>query len=221
MKGCALMQKSFIRLVAFDLDGTLLREETVCEIFGKKLGYHERIQYLENLHTREEIKEAREEMALWYQSTSQANLCAYLQETPLAPGTREGFQLLKEHDIRIALVSVTWEFAVTWFAQTLGADYAVGTQLLPDGQIRHLWAEDKAIWITNQAQQLGLDLRQIAAVGDSPGDIPMLQTVGCPIYVGLTLPDTLAAVHHIPHGNILNLALSIIHLWDLAAVINT
>ena len=54
--------------------------------------------------------------------------------------------MLHEHGFKIAIVSLTWEFAVEWFADRLGADYSVGTGLSADGLISHFWPKDKALW---------------------------------------------------------------------------
>ena len=69
-------------------------------------------------------------------------LCTYLTSLQVAPGVPEGLTLLKQRKIKIAVVSITWEFAVEWFARRLVVDYFVGTRLSPDGQITHFWPED-------------------------------------------------------------------------------
>lgn len=59
-----------IRLVACDLDGTLLRPETCCEALARPLGRLERMREFERLHTVAEITAARTghcqlERAVW------------------------------------------------------------------------------------------------------------------------------------------------------------
>jgi phosphoserine phosphatase len=92
----------------------------------------------------------------------------------------------------------------------LSADYYVGTNLAADGTIAHFWPEDKARWIRALATALDIGLDQVAAVGDSAGDVPMLQTVGLPFFVGQSLPLELAVVTHVPNGDIDQIAHSII-----------
>jgi HAD superfamily phosphoserine phosphatase-like hydrolase len=163
-----------IGLVAFDLDGTLVRTDTCCETIARPLGRLARMREFERLSTADDIAVARAEMATWYSAVSPGDLCAPLGTLPLAPGTREGFRLLRRHGVQTAIVSITWEFAVAWFAQQLRADYYVGTGLAPDGQISHFWPADKARWLAALAHRFGLDLDEVAAVGDSAGDLPML-----------------------------------------------
>src|SRR6266576_3924447 len=106
------MNEPDIRLVAFDVDGTLIHGETVSETLARRVGYLERMQELERIQEEIDFIPAREEIASWYRSIPFAELCTCLQSARLAPGVKEGIALLKQHQIKIALVSVTWEFAV-------------------------------------------------------------------------------------------------------------
>jgi len=196
-----------VRLVAFDLDGTLLRGETVCEALARGLGRIERMRELERATTPQELRAAREEMARWYADASAENLTECLPSLSLAPGVAAGFERLRRHRIRTAIVSITWEFAVEWYAQILGVDHFVGTGLSPGGRIEHFWPEDKPIWLEALAAHLALPMTQVAAVGDSAGDIAMLNVVGRPYFVGPTLPETLRGrAEHCPGAGIDDLA---------------
>ena len=131
-----------LRLAAFDLDGTLLRGQTACEAIAKGIGRIERMRELERLESTD-----IEEMAEWYSDFTFSDLCNHLAAVRVAPGIDEGFALLREHGFKIAIVSLTWEFGVEWFADRLGADYSVGTGLSADGLISHFWPKDKALWL--------------------------------------------------------------------------
>ena len=192
------------RLVAFDLDGTLLRGQTSCEAIAKGIGRIERMREFEQLETNqlEQIAAAREEMAKWHSPFTFRDLCKCLTAIRVAPGVYEGFALLRDHGFKIAIASLTWEFAVEWFANRFGADYSVGTKLSSDGLITHFWPQDKALWLTGLADKLGVDMENVAAVGDSRGDIPMLLSVGHRHWVGPTIPPELdsEAIHE-PGGD--------------------
>ena len=193
-----------MKLVAFDLDGTLLREQTVCEAIAKGIGHIVRMREFEQLESNqiEKVTAGREEMAKWYAPFTVSDLCKYLTAIRVAPGVEEGFSLLRDHKFKIAIVSLTWEFAVEWFAGKLGADYSVGTRLSPGGLITHFWPHDKALWLTGLAAKLGVDIKDVAAVGDSSGDIPMLLSVGHRYWVGQTTPPQLGRkVIHEPAGD--------------------
>ena len=195
-----------LRLAAFDLDGTLLRGQTACEAISKGIGRIERMRELERLESTD-----IEEMAEWYSDFTFSDLCNHLAAVRVAPGIDEGFALLREHGFKIAIVSLTWEFAVEWFADRLGADYSVGTGLSADGLVSHFWPKDKALWLRGLADRLGVNMRDVAAVGDSSGDIPMLLSVGHRYWVGQTIPPELdREVVHESGGDIHVVAESIV-----------
>ena len=198
-----------MKIAAFDLDGTLIRGKTACEAIAEGIGRIERMREFEQLRSDqiEEVKAAREEMAGWYSAYTARELCAQLVTAPVAPGVDEAFSLLHEHQFKIAIVSLTWGFAAEWFAQRFGADYSVGQGLSRDGTITHFWPRDKALWLTRLAEGLGVDMKDVAAVGDSRGDIPMLLVAGRRYWVGETIPPELGnTVIHEPAANILHLA---------------
>ena len=194
-----------MKLAAFDLDGTLLRGQSACEAIAAGIGRLERMTELERMRADEtqRVIAAREEMAEWYSSFTLDELRHHLTALRVAPGVDEGFALLRGHGYRLALVSITWEFAVEWFATRWQADYWVGTGLSADGAITHFWPQDKATWLERLAGELGVDRRDVAAVGDSRADIPMLRYAGRPVWVGEALPDELSGVAaHAPAGDI-------------------
>jgi phosphoserine phosphatase len=199
---------SGIRLVAFDLDGTLLRGDTVCEVLARRLGRLDRMRELEATATDLEAQLlARAEMVSWYEDHTPAELQDFAAQARLAPGAREGFALLVEAGIEIAILSVTWGFAVEWFAGQLGASAWIGTSLEPDGSIGHVWPEDKSRWLESRLGTAGLSRRQVAAVGDSRGDLPLLHAAGLPVFVG---PELLAELptttRHLPAADVRDIA---------------
>lgn len=182
-----------IRAVAFDLDGTLLRGETVCEALANHLGHRPRMGELERVTGREAIELAREEMVGWYRGYRRAELVAFLGDVRLAPGALEGTALLREAGIEIFIASITWSFGVEHFAKLFGATAWQGSEMRKDGAIGHVWAEDKATWLEARMQERGLSAPEVAAVGDSSNDVPLLNAVGLPFFVGLRPPRTLSA----------------------------
>ncbi len=199
-----------VSLVAFDLDGTLIRGDTVCQVIARRLGHLERMNELERLTALEDIAAARRELVSYYAAVGGDELSSYLEGCVLAPGAREGLDLLRRHGVKTAIVSITWAFAAEWFARLLGADYCTGTGISADRRVEHFWPADKARWLLNLMGTLGLGPHQVAAVGDSWGDVEMLRAVGHPFYVGESLPDGLEAMH-VSHGDILEVARRV--LW--------
>jgi HAD superfamily phosphoserine phosphatase-like hydrolase len=186
-----------LRLVAFDLDGTLLRGRTVCEGIAARLGHLERMQELERNRERCQIEAAREEMLSWYELHSHSALCADLPGVEIAPGADQAFAFLRARGVRTAIVSITWSFAVAHFARRFGADAFVGTNI-DGGRIVHFWPEDKPRWLAAHCASLGWSLADVGAVGDSLGDMPMLDAVGHAVFVGRELPRGCVGIRHAP-----------------------
>ena len=206
------MPHAGVRLVAFDLDGTLTRGDTVCEAIARRIGRLERMQEFERLTPLSDPHAVRAEMASWYRAHPRQELLAALEDIRLAPGAEEGIRRLHAAGVVTAIVSITWLFAVEWFAQRLGVPQCAATGLSEDGAIEHFLAPDKPRWALALSARLGIAPDQVAAVGDSPGDIPLLQAVGHPFFVGQRLPAALGSVAHRLQADIAALAEEILAL---------
>jgi HAD superfamily phosphoserine phosphatase-like hydrolase len=191
-----------VRLVAFDLDGTLVRGPTICEVLADKFGMQDRMRAIELLRDTADIRAAREEMLRWYGDMPLTELCAELARVEIAPGAPEAFRLLAARSVTTVIVSVTWAFAVDWFARRFGAQAWVGTSVTSTGSIEHFWPHDKPVWLSRYASDLGIKIDEVAAVGDSLGDLPMLSMVGHPVYVGAQLPATIGHAVHRPNADV-------------------
>ncbi len=198
-------------LVAFDVDGTLLRGLSICACIAAGIGRQREMAALEHGRSIADVAYARATMAAWYRSLGTDALLGHLRAARLAPGTREGIALLRAADVKVALVSLSWQFALDWFLRELSADYAVGAGLAKDGTVVHFWPEDKARWLHATAHALGLTRADVVAVGDSPADLPMLRFAASGFYVGRDPPPDLPAhVRHWPQADIAALAQEII-----------
>ena len=197
-------------LVVFDLDGTLLRGDTVCEAIAKHIGKLTRMRELEALPW-SSLFAAREEMASWYAPYARQRLVEGLQHLRLAPGAEEGVVALMERGIAVAICSVTWEFGVEWVAAKLGVQHFVGTRIDLSGQITHFLPEDKPRWTARLQHRLGIPSDSVTAVGDSSGDIPLLQAAHHAYFVGGTLPEVLSGhAVHVPDADIHEIAVKIL-----------
>jgi HAD superfamily phosphoserine phosphatase-like hydrolase len=192
-----------VRLVAFDLDGTLVRGPTICESLAEPLGKLSRMREFEQLRDLTQIRAARQEMLGWYGDAPQALYDKLSLE--LAPGAAEAFDMLAQRGVQTAIVSITWGFAVERLACRLGADAWVGTGA-HSGEIQHFWPDDKPLWLARHADALGITMSQVAAIGDSYGDVPMLAAVGHPFFVGAALPRELAHAVHAPSADMREIA---------------
>jgi HAD superfamily phosphoserine phosphatase-like hydrolase len=187
-------------LMAFDVDGTLLRGENICGCIARNIGRAAEMEAFELLRSQEGL--GRQGMLERYGPFERAKLVDYLRDLQFAPGVLEGFARLKSQGIKIALVSIKWQFAVDWLAAEVGADYAFGTGWNDRNEIAHFWPEDKASWLRLLLATLQIDRTALVAVGDSHGDIPMLQLAGRSYFVGDGLPPELAYANHWPDADI-------------------
>lgn len=205
-----------LRLVIFDLDGTIVRGNTCVQALADHLGKRGECDSFEQLDhaDRSGVTVARELMAGWLRSSDMTSLLTSLDSLILAPGAAVAFRTLRSHGITTAIASMTWEFAVERFARLLGADYFVGTRLSDTDEIGHVWPEDKATWAKGLAQRLRLSMAQVAAVGDSPGDYDLLASVGYPLFVGAFPPP---GAIHLPEADLLDLARLIVEAGNGAA----
>ena len=200
-------------LAAFDLDGTLLRGPTVCEILAQPIGRLAEMQRFESLPPESDFTTAREEMARWYSNTSVDELVVHLRNAEWAPGARESVMRLQSEGIEVALVSVTWRFAVAWFAAQLNIAHYLGTGLSPTGEVEHVWGPDKASFIRTLSAKLQLTRDRVAAIGDSLGDFEMLNEANLRIFVGKTAPTNISALTHLPDVDLRTVADHILREW--------
>jgi len=203
----ALMTAADFRaLVVFDLDGTLLRGPTVCEVIAQSLGRLPRMQEFERLRDRQQIAAARHEMALWYREASRASILDSLQNVQWAPGLAEGIARLQAGGFAVGIASITWRFAVQYFADKWGIEHCLATTLHEVGTIDHVWPEHKAEWLLELSERLGIPRARTAAVGDSAGDYEMLGVANTSIFVGRELPPRQQNWIHWPAADIEQIA---------------
>jgi HAD superfamily phosphoserine phosphatase-like hydrolase len=213
--GCRGIRVTHRGLVVFDLDGTLLRGPTVCEVIAQRLGRLQRMQEMERLSNRKQIAAAREEMARWYAEVPLSALLECLRAIQLAPGAPVGVSMLQKHGVTVGIASITWSFAVAHFAARLGVQHFLGTTLQPSGSVEHVWSEHKAAWVLDLAARWGVSREHIAAVGDSHGDCEMLKVAGKAFFVGAQASELNPEWLRWPAANIEHVAQHIIESWRL------
>ena len=202
-------------LAVFDLDGTLLRGMTVCEVLAKHLGRLERMRQLERFRTLEELALVREEMARWYEGIQTQDLLEALRGATLAPGAKSGIEFLKRRGVAVSIASVTWEFAVAHFAKLLGIPFWLGTALQLPRKIEHVWPEDKARWVEKLRKQLEIPDGMVAAVGDSSGDAELLAVADHAFNVGDSSVPELLRCTHLPGADISELSKHILQSFNI------
>ena len=199
-----------IRLVVFDLDGTLTRGDTVCCVLAHRLGRYQRMLELEQTISDEPgIIRMREELVGYYRGWSDAELTACLDALVWAPGAEEAARLLSKHGVSIGIATITWTFAAEWVARRLGVEHYIGTDLGADGTLTHVFPVDKGRRVSSLMTRFGLAPDAVAVVGDSWLDRYMFDVVAHRYFVGAKPPPDLD-IQHYPDGDLAEIARAIL-----------
>jgi phosphoserine phosphatase len=198
--------------VAFDLDGTLIRGRNSLAVLGTALRHPEWEEQMEILYMRGETPDQmRRRVAPWTEF-SPVELCRPLVHARFAPGVEEAFRLLHERHVTTAIVSISWDFMVEWFARRFGAAHWAAVGFAADGAVAPFWPEDKGPWLEQLMAALHVSRHEVAAVGDSPRDASLLRAAGHAFYVGTESPQGLEGIQHYPDGDIGAVAQAILRL---------
>jgi phosphoserine phosphatase len=172
------------------------------EAIADAYGFAAQTSVWEQARTEQEIMAARLGMWPYLQRLSTEDMDAALADIPLAPGAVEGITALRAAGIATVIVSLAYARNVAYFAGRLGVDAHFGTEPDGDGRYRHVFPATKPALLAEYANALGVSPEQIAAVGDTPNDVPMLRAARISIYVGTTLPDGFTPTWHCPAARI-------------------
>lgn len=195
-----------VGLVVFDMDGTLLRGDTVCLAIARSLGTYERMLEFEHSIDKRQVVAARNEMAAWYMSAGESAVLDSVQNIGFAPGARECVDILHDRGIETAIVSLTWGFAVRAIANRLGIHRVDATDLdFSSGEVTHLFGHEKGDRMRDVMDAAGVTAEETAAVGDTPNDFSMLEIAAHRFYVGAE-PPRIEGCHHLPGADMRTVA---------------
>ncbi len=173
-------------IVAFDLDGTLLPNTTVSLHLGPWVGNDE-IEELERLYALGQITnmEAAERDATFYKNRRRNDVWSQLKQLELIDGLEDTITWLKTCSLVPVVATVTMSIAADFLCDRYGFAAGSGCQLAEtdDGVLlgtvaRHFSAEDKATVVEQIAQEQGLGLGDVVAIGDSTSDLPLFHAAG-------------------------------------------
>jgi len=178
-----------IRLVVFDVDGTLTQHSSVWwrlhELFGTtKKGRLYFDQYFAGEINYEQW--ADYDAALWT-GEPVSKIMEIVSETKLVPGVRETIATLRNHRINTAILSGGLDIMADDIARRSGIEYVLTNKLgIKDGVLTGTveniigWAE-KADHIQTIIDHFDTTLEETAFVGDGRNDISVLSVVGLSI----------------------------------------
>lgn len=197
-----------IRAVFFDLDGTLVRYpgvpyESSWGAIGTAAGLGlewERIleRYLGKPHLYPDWVRAN---ASLLRGVPVAKVARGIFPPPYPPGAPEAVAALRSRGLVLGIVSSGVGLVADRVREELGLDFAVANELLvEDGvftgkAVIQVGLGDKRSVVEREARRRGLDLSEVAFVGDHVNDIPVFQTVGYAIAYAPKAPEVAAAAH--------------------------
>jgi phosphoserine phosphatase len=174
------------RLVAFDMDSTLIAAEVIDEL-AKAAGVGEKVSAITESAMRGEIdfKESLRRRLRLLKGLSASTLETVAKRIPLNDGAERLITNLKRFGYKIAIISGGFTYFGNRLQERLGIDYVFANELeIVDGKLTGevvgeiVDAAKKAEVLRMIAEKECLSLQQVIAVGDGANDLPMLGIAG-------------------------------------------
>jgi len=200
-----------LRLVAMDMDSTLVTIESIDEM-GELLGIKERIaavtaqamrgeiEYAESLRRRVALLAGLEEAAL-------ERLCE--ERMHLSPGAEALVRACRARGIRTLLVSGGFSVFTDWLQARLGIDAVLSNVLeIAQGRLTGrvlggvVDGAAKAARLREERERLGLRREQVLAIGDGANDIPMMAEAGTSVAYRAKPTVRAYATHVLDHAGL-------------------
>ena len=174
------------RLVAFDMDSTLIEAEVIDEL-AARAGVGDEVSAITERAMRGELdfsESFRARVGL-LKGLDEAALEQIAAELKITEGAERLIATLRSLGYRTAILSGGFTYFARYLQQRLGMDYVYANELdIVDGKVTGevtgtiVDGERKALLLRQLAEKEGIDLQQVIAVGDGANDLPMLSTAG-------------------------------------------
>jgi phosphoserine phosphatase len=168
-----------IRLVVFDLDGTLTPVDSLWSYLHEAFGTWEYGKIAAQRYRRGQIsyKEWAETDSQYWAGAPLKQVLQVLEKIPYREGVRQVFHELKLRNVKTAIVSAGLSLLTDKIGRELGADFTLSNELqandgrLTGGIVVKVAVSEKREIIEMIASQLGVPLSGVALVGDRANDL--------------------------------------------------
>ena len=180
------------KLIAFDMDSTLINIECVDEI-ADAVGRKAEVAAITEAAMRGEITDfkdsLRRRLALLKGVTTQDMERVYSERLRVNPGAAVLIKACQQAGLKVLLVSGGFTFFANRVKATLGIDFARSNELevvngtLTGGLVEQAWGSicdgaEKRRTLLEVASLLGIQLHETIAMGDGANDLPMMGAAG-------------------------------------------
>ncbi len=174
------------RLVAFDMDSTLIEAEVIDEL-AKEAGVGDEVIAITESAMRGEIdfNESFIRRVALLKGLDESVLEAVAQRLPITEGAERLVSTLKKLGYKTAILSGGFQYFGRFLQKKLGIDYVHANELeIVDGKVTGnvtgtiVNGERKAFLLQKIANSEDISLQQTIAVGDGANDLPMLSKAG-------------------------------------------
>ncbi len=174
------------RLVAFDMDSTLIEAEVIDEL-AKRAGVGDQVAAIteQAMHGEIDFSESFRRRVGLLKGLDESVLEDIAASLPLTEGAQHLVSTLRSLGYKTAILSGGFTYFGEHLKRLLGIDYVYANTLeiaggKVTGEVRGeiVDGERKAALLQDIAAREGIDLQQVIAVGDGANDLPMLRIAG-------------------------------------------